>query len=218
MICISIGTNIKKFRKEKKLKQHELAQLLGVAPITIRQYESGKREPNLKKMFEIAEQLNVSINDLTAEDLEEDISLDDFDTLDSGIKVSKNTPPEIRNRLNNMFSDHSTTPVSTYNTTIKFDHNTPYNKAIQKLKNNEELDSEEKQALENYIQSGTLQHAFDSFGDSVKKLIEQLLQNYEELNELGKRKADEHIERAVQQVDEFVESLVKIPEYQKKED
>lgn len=60
-----IGENIKRIRKEKELTQKELAEKCNLATITIRQYESGKREPKYETLSKIANALNVSILDLT---------------------------------------------------------------------------------------------------------------------------------------------------------
>ena len=44
---MSIGENIKNIRMQKGLTQKQLAEKSGVAEITIRQYESDKREPKI---------------------------------------------------------------------------------------------------------------------------------------------------------------------------
>lgn len=64
MEIMTIGENIKKYREKKGLTQKELGAALGLAEITIRQYESNKREPKYEILFSIADALNVSIDDL----------------------------------------------------------------------------------------------------------------------------------------------------------
>lgn len=59
-----IGENIKKYRKRKGLTQKELGAALGLAEITIRQYENNMRKPKYEILFSIANVLNVSIADL----------------------------------------------------------------------------------------------------------------------------------------------------------
>lgn len=59
-IKMEIGENIKQFRLTAKYTQKRLAEECGVAAITIRQYESGKREPNREMITKIAEVLRVS--------------------------------------------------------------------------------------------------------------------------------------------------------------
>lgn len=55
-----LGTNIKNARKKLNLTQKELADSVGIAAITVRKYESGEREPNLKTIEKIASILEVS--------------------------------------------------------------------------------------------------------------------------------------------------------------
>ena len=61
---MTIGSMIKQRRKDAGLTQNELAQKVGCATITIRQYESGKREPNISALYDIANALGVEIFDL----------------------------------------------------------------------------------------------------------------------------------------------------------
>lgn len=53
-------SNLKKIRNEKGVSQKQLADLIGVAPSTYSQYESGKREPDVLKIKAIANVLNIS--------------------------------------------------------------------------------------------------------------------------------------------------------------
>ncbi len=59
-----VGENIKKFRKQMGFTQKELADRLGCAEITIRQYESNKREPSIEQLGKIADILNLHLFDL----------------------------------------------------------------------------------------------------------------------------------------------------------
>lgn len=58
---MEIGKNIKAARKAAGLTQAALAEKCGLATITIRQYESEKREPNIGQIVNLASALNVSI-------------------------------------------------------------------------------------------------------------------------------------------------------------
>lgn len=79
---VSIWETIKKFRQSKGMTQKQLADKCGLAPITIRQYESGKREPNLETIRKIATALEVSISDLVVDwaMLSRDEIIKDWDT------------------------------------------------------------------------------------------------------------------------------------------
>ena len=54
-----VGDKIRKYRIDAGQTQQQLAERIGVATITIRQYELGKREPNLETLQKIAEALGV---------------------------------------------------------------------------------------------------------------------------------------------------------------
>lgn len=58
---IDIGYNIKSARNAAGLTQEELARQCGVATITIRQYESGKREPKYDTLERLADALDVPL-------------------------------------------------------------------------------------------------------------------------------------------------------------
>lgn len=61
---MNVGENIKKSRKKKGLTQKKLAELTGIAEITIRQYESGKYEPKRENLRKISEALDLKQYDL----------------------------------------------------------------------------------------------------------------------------------------------------------
>jgi len=61
-----IGKNVKKFRKLKGYNKSELARLVGYShPSPIYGLESGKQGVSAEKLKQIADILNVSVNDLT---------------------------------------------------------------------------------------------------------------------------------------------------------
>lgn len=65
---MTVGENIKQYRLKKGLTQKQLSSILGLAEITIRQYEGNKREPSFKRLYEIAEILDISVTDLMNKD------------------------------------------------------------------------------------------------------------------------------------------------------
>lgn len=62
---MSISENIRRFRKEARLTQKELAAKCGFAEITIRQYETEKREPRAEQLKKIADALGISPAELS---------------------------------------------------------------------------------------------------------------------------------------------------------
>lgn len=61
---MTIGECIRKARKKAGLTQLQLAEQSGVATISIHQYESGKRQPRLEPLRQIALALGVTVSDL----------------------------------------------------------------------------------------------------------------------------------------------------------
>ncbi len=60
----TVGDAIKDMRECSDMTQAELAQKVGLATITIRQYENGSREPRFKTLQNIADALECDISDL----------------------------------------------------------------------------------------------------------------------------------------------------------
>lgn len=56
--------NLKKARKQKGMTQAEIADLIGVAKSTYSLYESGKREPDVLKIKQLASVLNTTGDEL----------------------------------------------------------------------------------------------------------------------------------------------------------
>lgn len=59
-----VGKHIKSIRKEKNLTQDDLAERLHCTRQTISNYETGKSEPGIEVLIELASVLEVEINDL----------------------------------------------------------------------------------------------------------------------------------------------------------
>lgn len=56
--------NIRELREARGLMQKDLAKLIGVAPSTFSQYETGKRQPDISTLQLIARALDVTIDEL----------------------------------------------------------------------------------------------------------------------------------------------------------
>lgn len=63
-LSVYIGSKIKHYRALNKMTQEDLAKKLGLAKGTISNYESGYRTPQQNRLFELAEALGISVNDL----------------------------------------------------------------------------------------------------------------------------------------------------------
>lgn len=53
---------LKELRKEKKLTQQEIAELLGVKRNTYSDWENGKTEPNFENLIKLADFFEVSLD------------------------------------------------------------------------------------------------------------------------------------------------------------
>ncbi|WKY46529.1 helix-turn-helix transcriptional regulator [Eubacteriaceae bacterium ES3] len=65
-----IGENIKNFRKKKPLTQEELGDILSVSAAMVSQWERGERNPKGETLEKIAKALDVSVTDLTQDELD----------------------------------------------------------------------------------------------------------------------------------------------------
>lgn len=65
---MTIGERIRTIRKAKGLTQKDLAVLSGTSEITVRQYETGKRQPRIEQLILIADALGVSSGELIGVD------------------------------------------------------------------------------------------------------------------------------------------------------
>lgn len=59
---MTIGENLRKIRKEKKLTQKQLGKLCGINEVQIRQYELGKANPKIETVSRIAKALDVPVS------------------------------------------------------------------------------------------------------------------------------------------------------------
>lgn len=75
---MTVGEKIRKTRKQKKMTQNTLAELTGLAAITIRQYEANKYIPKIENLSKIAHALNTSLSEF----LEPDQIICKYDTDD----------------------------------------------------------------------------------------------------------------------------------------
>lgn len=65
---MSIGDNIKRYRKENKISQAKLAELIGKSKSSIEKYESNKVRPPIEILRSISKELNVPISSLIVTD------------------------------------------------------------------------------------------------------------------------------------------------------
>lgn len=124
-VCdMSVGKNIRKFRKLNKLTQEELANKLGVSDKTISSWEVDRTEPDIGTVQKLARYFGCDISDLVGEQeqyrvkesgqlyyLNDDVrelAQELFDNrelklvMDSSRKLSKKSLTDLKNIINNM--------------------------------------------------------------------------------------------------------------------
>ncbi len=64
--------NLKKYRKQKGLTQAQVAKMCGIGQVVYSNYEIGKRQPKPKMLMKLARALNCSVDELIADEGDED--------------------------------------------------------------------------------------------------------------------------------------------------
>ena len=81
---MDIGGNIKRLRKDRNIKQSEIADLIGMHRSNYSKIENGQREISLAAVDKIADFFNVSIDELIhmEQDIPKEIILEDKTTIE----------------------------------------------------------------------------------------------------------------------------------------
>lgn len=98
---MNIGGNIKKYRKEKKLTQKQLADKINISEMSIRRYERGERQPTAGIIDLISKALDIPIINLI-DDIHSDL---DYEMLKYYSDVKGLNPIEYSERMNEKPSD-----------------------------------------------------------------------------------------------------------------
>lgn len=70
--CTRVGSNIKKYRKEKRLTLKELSELVGITEATVQKYEAGNiKKIDVEMLKKLSDALGVLPENLTEWDKEE---------------------------------------------------------------------------------------------------------------------------------------------------
>lgn len=64
---MTIGDNIKKYRRQNKISQAKLSEIIGKSKSSIEKYEANKVIPSILVLKDIASALNITVNDLTTQ-------------------------------------------------------------------------------------------------------------------------------------------------------
>lgn len=66
-LSAAIGRNIRRFRNERRLGQHELAKLLSVTQPTVSSWETGEHTPHIDVLSAVAKVLHCTLAELVSE-------------------------------------------------------------------------------------------------------------------------------------------------------
>lgn len=144
---MSIGNNIKTYRKKANLTQSELSQLIGLSASAIRMYETDKRNASIDILKKMSSALKISIYDL----------------------IGDNNSEEALILENSDLNTKSSTSFTKRDYEIEFIRSHLVNiKEIVSL-------NDESNQLENIIKIENVPYTRDEFDDLMKELIEFLL-------------------------------------------
>jgi transcriptional regulator with XRE-family HTH domain len=100
---MNVGTNIKRLREDRNIKQSEIADLIGMHRSNYSKIENGQREISVAAVDKIARFFNISIDELVhlGEDMPKEISLEDKSTSEQ-IKLIQELDIEEKNMIYKM--------------------------------------------------------------------------------------------------------------------
>lgn len=87
---------IKEARKQKKISQEKLSEMLNVSQSAISSYESGARKPDIDFLPQIAKALDVSVSYLLGRDEEQPKSMEDAERQRYVSELIEYTPAQLK--------------------------------------------------------------------------------------------------------------------------
>lgn len=193
---MTIGDNIRNYRKKAGLTQKKLGEISGTSETTIKQYELGKRQPRLEQLRKIADALEIPFGDIVP--------------FDDGLRLWKN---ELKERpIKSIQEDIEELTINNdYTIQVNIDRNSPLNIALKKLDDGRPLTDKERRLIKEYLNSDMFRKNLAELPAHFKKLADSIRKSYSLLNAEGKKEAVKQIELA----DRQIELLTEIPKYRK---
>ncbi len=207
---MTVGEKIYKLRIYSGLSQKEFADKVGASQSAINYWENGKRQPRVAQLKKIARFLDFPLYDL----LDDSVELGNIELEMKRVRpygASEMTKrPENKpftgplQSLNKHHSNENSLKLHTNSDAINWEQldDFRFDELMLKLDRGEELTPAEVNFKSAYLER------------CLKKVGYIFAKFYSMLNVEGQKKADEQIDRAIEQV----ELLTKIPEYQKNPD
>lgn len=101
---MNLGESIKSYRKSNNLTQKQLAEKIGLATVTIQNYELNKREPNIETLSKIADVLGISLQLLLWDDSK--FIRDLLASFQAAYYIKENYFPERHQIINILIDEH----------------------------------------------------------------------------------------------------------------
>ena len=225
---MSIGKNIKKIRLERGLTQRGLANKVGLAEITIRQYENESRTPTLKTLNIIADKLNILLSELISDDSLDSFTPEELKNFSSAklssitsntdqkaftnsddykkfiLEKAKETHNDIP-KQNAPVDNTETAPHKKIVIDDDIDKTHPINTILAKVDNHEQLTPEELEQYKNHVAKAipSIRQSLESFAETLKQ---SLAEYYEAMNDEGQKEADLQIQKTIEKVTKQAEN------------
>lgn len=99
-LIMDIGTNIKRLREDRGIKQSEIADLIGMHRSNYSKVENGQREISIAAIEKIARYFNITIDELVhmEKDIPKEVSLGDKTTVEQ-VKLIQELDQEEKNMI-----------------------------------------------------------------------------------------------------------------------
>jgi transcriptional regulator with XRE-family HTH domain len=97
---MNIGSNIKRLREDRGVKQSEIADLIGMHRSNYSKIENGQREISVPALDKIAKYFNISLDELVhlGDDIPTEVSLEDKTTVEQ-VKLIQELDQEEKNMV-----------------------------------------------------------------------------------------------------------------------
>jgi transcriptional regulator with XRE-family HTH domain len=100
MLVMNIGSNIKRLREDRGIKQSEIADLIGMHRSNYSKIENGQREISVPALDKIAKYFNLSLDDLVhlGDNIPQEVSVGDKTTVEQ-VKLIQELDQEEKNMV-----------------------------------------------------------------------------------------------------------------------
>ncbi|MBR9954460.1 helix-turn-helix transcriptional regulator [Eubacteriaceae bacterium Marseille-Q4139] len=205
---MTIAEKLYKLRNDTGLSQKEFADKIGASQSAVNYWENGNRQPRIAQIKKIAKAFDIALYILLDDSYElPNITSEAYQNsarFSGDIEMEKPPARFTMPRLNHSDQEEPELKLRTNDGIYNYEHfdELEYKGILLKLERGIKLSPQEIKFKADYEER------------ELKKIGEIFAKFYALLNEKGRKKADEQIARVL----EAIETLTKVPEYQKKPD